>query len=182
MDDVRGGELAGLHLIDIGASRIAYVGGPDWIRQCTDRHAGLVRATEQAKQSVEILHVRVPALTWRAGYEAVPQLMDARPDALFCANDVVAIGVLRGLIERKVHVPKDIAIVGYDDIDFASSSTVPLSSIRQPAYQIGKTSASLLLEEATSSGHAHQQVLFRPELIARASTKRLTRGRTKAVL
>ncbi len=81
------------------------------------------------------------------------------------------VGVLRGLLERKVDLPSEVSIVGYDDIDFASSAAVSLTSIRQPAYQIGQGSASLLLEEVSPTKmHAHQQVLFRPELVEREST------------
>jgi LacI family transcriptional regulator len=177
VDHVRGGELAGRHLAGIGAIRVAYLGGPDWIRQCTDRFTGIKRAVEGAGvagRNRRVTHIRIPALTWRAGYEAVDETLAARPDAVFCANDIVALGVLRGFIERSIRVPHDIALMGYDDIDFASSAAVPLSSIRQPAYQIGKASAALLLEEAKSDtdSHTHQQILFRPELVERNSTRR----------
>jgi LacI family transcriptional regulator len=170
VDDVRGGELAGQHLLSQGATRIAYVGGPRWIRQCADRLRGLEVAIAGAETAATITHVQLGGLSWRAGYDAIEQVMASSPDAVFCANDVVALGVLRGVIEMGLSVPKDLSIVGYDDIDFAASAAVPLTSIRQPAYQIGKTAAALLLDEALDpEGHAHQQVLFRPELILRAS-------------
>lgn len=79
-----------------------------------------------------------------------------------------------GWVENDVHIPKDVPLMGYDDIDFANSAAVPLSSIRQPAYQLGKTSASLLFAEANNvqGEHVHQQILFRPELVVRNSTRR----------
>jgi LacI family transcriptional regulator len=69
-------------------------------------------------------------------------------------------------------VPEDISIVGYDDIDFAAAAAVPLTSVRQPRQQLGRTAARMLLEEAAAGdSHQHQQVIFEPELIVRQSTK-----------
>ena len=76
------------------------------------------------------------------------------------------------MTERKIKVPADIAIVGYDDIDFAAAAAVPLSSVRQPRQLIGRTAAQLLLEEATGQdGHQHRQVIFEPELEIRRSSQ-----------
>jgi LacI family transcriptional regulator len=71
---------------------------------------------------------------------------------------------------RGLRVPDDIAIIGYDDIDFAAAAAVPLSSIRQPREQLGRTAAQLLLEEVTDRAHRHRHVVFQPELVVRAST------------
>ena len=69
-------------------------------------------------------------------------------------------------------VPEDLAVVGYDDIEFAEAAAVPLTSVRQPRELLGRTAARLLLEEASGeAAHAHQQVRFRPELVVRASTR-----------
>jgi len=88
-----------------------------------------------------------------------------RPDAVFCVNDLLAVGVLQGLmLLGGVRVPEDVALIGYDDIAFASAAVVPLSSIRQPSALIGATAVELLLEQEP------RQVLFQPELVVRAST------------
>jgi LacI family transcriptional regulator len=174
VDDVRGGELAGEHLLGLGRRRIVYVTGPDTIRQCADRGAGLRRAVATAgvDPGAAIRRVEIPALNGDEGHKATDRVLaDGWPDAVFCANDVVALGVLRGLLEAGRSVPDDVALVGYDDIEFAATAAVPLTSVQQPAQQIGRTAATLLLEEISNpDGHAHQQVLFRPELIARRST------------
>ena len=70
-----------------------------------------------------------------------------------------------------LRVPDDLAIVGYDDIEFAAAA-VPLTSVRQPRRQLGRRATELLLDEATNPDHHHQQVLFTPELVARDSTRR----------
>ena len=73
---------------------------------------------------------------------------------------------------RRIRVPDGVAIVGYDDIDFAAAAAVPLSSVRQPRHQLGRTAAQLLLEEALGTGtHQHRQVVFEPELVVRASSQ-----------
>jgi LacI family transcriptional regulator len=79
-------------------------------------------------------------------------------------------GVLRALLLAGVHVPGDVALIGYDDIEFAAAAAVPLSSIRQPMYQLGRIATEMLLDECDNPvGHAHQQVMFQPELVVRES-------------
>ena len=93
-----------------------------------------------------------------------------RPTAAFCANDITALGLLQHAIGAGWRVPADLAIVGYDDIEFASAAAVPLTSVRQPREELGRTAAQLLLAESTDEAHLHQRVIFQPELVARAST------------
>uniref|UniRef100_UPI0039F08495 substrate-binding domain-containing protein n=1 Tax=Sinomonas sp. G460-2 TaxID=3393464 RepID=UPI0039F08495 len=94
-----------------------------------------------------------------------------RPDAILAGNDLVAIGALQVLMgEGGLRVPEDMAIVGYDDIDFASAAVVPLSSVRQPRELIGQTAVRILREEAENPSLAPRNLLFEPELVVRAST------------
>ena len=170
VDDVAGGELAGAHLLERGHRRITYVTGPLSLRQCKDRLTGLRRAVGG---DVEVDVVEVPALKARHGYEAARKLFDdgADPTAVFCANDLLALGVLRAAVSTGRRVPDDIALLGYDDIDFAADAAVPLSSVRQPTLRIGRTAARLLVEECDHpDSHTHQQIMFRPELVVREST------------
>lgn len=170
VDDRRGGEIAGSHLLAAGRRRIAWVTGPTGIRQTAERAAGLDDAVRMAGVGV-VRTVVLPALRGAAGHDAVPEILRCRPDAVLCANDVVALGVLRGLLAAGVDVPGDIALVGYDDIEFAATAAVPLTSVRQPARALGRSAAALLLEELTApDSHRHQQVLYTPELVIRAST------------
>jgi DNA-binding LacI/PurR family transcriptional regulator len=100
---------------------------------------------------------------------------------VFCANDLLALGVLQEMTMRGVRVPHDVAIVGYDDIDFAAAAAVPLSSVRQPREQLGRAATRLLLEEANDPHrHQHRHVVFRPELVVRESSSRATRWATRA--
>ncbi|XKG42146.1 substrate-binding domain-containing protein [Microbacterium marinum] len=94
-----------------------------------------------------------------------------RPDGVFCANDLLAVGVLQGAgILGTLRVPEDIALVGYDDIDFAQATVVPLTSVRQPARAIGAAAVDALFAALADPDAAPQRVRFRPELVVRAST------------
>ncbi|GAA4624616.1 LacI family DNA-binding transcriptional regulator [Actinoallomurus vinaceus] len=174
VDDVAGGDLAVAHLLARGAERLAYVTGPLAIRQCTDRRKGARRALRAAGLPARALEdVVVPEMNASGGALAAEKLLSGElPDAIFCANDLLALGVLRALSQAGVRVPDDVSLIGYDDIEFSSAAAVPLSSIRQPTYQLGKIATELLLDECDSpTGHAHQQIMFQPELVVRESSR-----------
>lgn len=182
VDDVEGGHLAVSHLLETGRRRIAFVGGPLSIRQVADRLEGARRALA-AVPSATLEVIELDALTVLRGREAGEMLAhrapDERPDAVFCANDLLAVGVLQGTaILGDIRVPDDLALIGYDDIDFAQSTVVPLSSIRQPAREIGATAIDLLLATLGDLEAPAQNVRFRPELVVRASTTILTEEST----
>ena len=112
----------------------------------------------------------------RAGAQIAALPPGRRPTGVFCANDLIALGLLQEMTLCRIAVPGDIAIVGYDDIDFAAAAAVPLSSVRQPRQQLGRTAARLLLEETMEPArHTHQQVMFKPELEIRQSSQNLIR-------
>jgi LacI family transcriptional regulator len=176
VDDVAGGELAVGHLLAGGARTVVFVTGPAALRQCADRRKGALRALRTAGLGREALReLVVPAMNARSGGQAARRLLDEGPlpDAIFCANDLLALGVLRTLVQSGVKVPADVALIGYDDIEFSAAAAVPLSSVRQPTYQLGRIATELLLEECDDpDGHAHQQVMFQPELVVRDSSRR----------
>ncbi|MFS0866587.1 LacI family DNA-binding transcriptional regulator [Microbacterium sp. 179-B 1A2 NHS] len=175
VDSVAGGRLAVDHLIETGRRRIAFVGGPFDIRQVNDRLAGARAAAENAGAQVDLDVIATEAMTVDEGAAAGARLL-ARPrrdwpDALFAANDLLALGLLQALVvDGRASVPGDIAIIGFDDIPFAAAAAVPLSSIRQPSRMIGRTALRIVLEEADDPDSIPRQTVFPPELIVRAST------------
>ncbi|WP_085514044.1 substrate-binding domain-containing protein [Plantibacter flavus] len=179
VDDVAGGRLAVEHLIGLGRRRIALVGGPSSLRQVVDRLAGARQAVDAASAAgaeVTLEVVETTALTVLQGRSAGETIRnrprDEWPDAVFAANDLLAMGVLQAFsMLGSVRVPDDIALIGYDDIDFASAAVVPLSSIRQPSALIGHTAVELLLREADAGARrVPEQIVFQPELVVRQST------------
>jgi len=176
VDDVVGGELATGHLLGLGHRRIIFVGGPLSTRQVADRLAGARSAAAKAgvgEKSIRL--IETPGLNFAAGRQAGAEIAGMstsdRPTAVFCANDLIALGVLQEMTRRHLRVPQDLAIVGYDDIDFAAAAAVPLTSVAQPRTQLGRAAAELLIEEVEGPGaHQHRQVIFEPDLLVRDST------------
>jgi len=176
VDDVLGGKLAANHLLALGHRRIAFVSGPLSIRQCADRRQGARQAIKEAGLDPRQVLIEIPATAQNAsaGEQCIEALLthESRPTAAFCANDLLALGVMRGLIQRGVKIPDDIALVGYDDVEFAGTLSPALTSIRQPKYQLGRTATELLLDETSGTEeHQHKQIVYQPELIVRASSQ-----------
>jgi LacI family transcriptional regulator len=174
VDDVAGARLAVGHLCSTGRRHIAFVSGPRELRQVRDRLRGAQQAVA-AVAGARLEVVDVPALTVLEGRAVGEQLLERaagqRPDAVFCANDLLAIGVLQALtLINGVRVPEDIALVGYDDIDFARSAVVPLTSVRQPTRDIGVAAIDLLVDAGEDRDDDPEHVLFQPHLVIREST------------
>ncbi|GAA3639833.1 LacI family DNA-binding transcriptional regulator [Microbacterium awajiense] len=175
IDSVAGGRMAAEHLIACGRRRIAFVGGPFDIRQVNDRLAGARAAAENAHVPVSVEVVATEAMTVAEGVAAGARIISrpptAWPDALFAANDLIALGLLQSLIvDGRMLVPDRIAIIGFDDIPFAAAAAVPLSSIRQPSRMIGRTALRIVLEETADPYSIPRQTVFPPELVVRRST------------
>jgi len=173
LDDVAGGELAVRHLLEVGRRRVAFVGGPRHLRQIEERLEGsrrAVAAVEGAGLEVIELDALSVAEGHRAGEAIAARTAAERPDAVFAANDLIAIGMLQALAAAGIRVPDDVALIGYDDIAFARAAVVPLSSVRQPAAQIGASAVRILLAEAAEPGVTPRHVVFQPELVVRQST------------
>lgn len=180
VDDVAGGHLAVSHLIDQGCTRIVFAGGPLQVHQVGDRLRGAQQAVAE-HPGVQLEVITQPDLTVhggrRIGTEIIERRTSSGTDGVFAVNDLVAVGLLQSLtLVHGLALPHEIALVGYDDIDFASATMVPLSSIRQPSVLMGRTAVDLLLDEVAARDAGlpltHQQVVFQPELVVRASSAR----------
>jgi LacI family transcriptional regulator len=136
VDDVKGGRLAVQHLIEQGHRRIGFVGGSATatIQQVRERHEGALQA--MGSRADDLVVIQTPALSIESGRLAAAMVaampVRRRPSALFCANDLLALGALQELSRLGLRVPQDVALVGYDDIGFAEAAVVALSSVRQP--------------------------------------------------
>lgn len=175
VDDVAGGQLATRHLLDAGRRQIVFVGGPARIRQVADRLQGAHAAiSEVPDASLDVvLRDSLSVLEGRAaGNQLLSRPVAQRPDAVFAANDLLATGLLQAFtMLGNIDVPGDTALIGYDDIDFAQASVVPLSSIRQPSHALGQKAVDLLVRERAEGANVQtEQIVFQPELIVRDST------------
>ncbi|MDO5083044.1 MAG: LacI family DNA-binding transcriptional regulator [Arachnia propionica] len=172
VDDVAGGRLAGEHLLASGHRRLAFVGGPVELAQVTNRREGFLAATATTATVIDLPTAALDFDSGRAAAEALIALPEeSRPTGVFCANDMLAIGMLQGFVAHGLRVPADIALVGYDDIDFAAAAAVPLSSVAQPRRDLGRQAAELLLQEISDGDdHRHRRVVLQPQLVSRASS------------
>jgi len=174
VDDVAGGRLAVEHLIAQGRRRIAFVGGPLGLKQVDDRLEGARLAIRASGASVTLEVIATPQLTISAG-GAVGEALTARapnelPDAVFGANDLVALGMVQTFVMAGLRVPDDIAVVGYDDISFAGTAVVPITSIRQPTELMGRTAVEIILEQQDADDPEIRDIVYQPELVVRQST------------
>lgn len=170
VDHVSGGRQAVAHLLERGHRRILFLGDDEHLQQARHRLRGAVEAVAAAGlAAAEVLVTQsLSSLDATGGEEAVLAALDAtgpRPTAVFCINDLVALGVLRALRRRGIGVPNEIAIVGYDDLYWAGELATPLSSVRQPMRQLGWAAADLLLDPGETTSK-----VFEPELVVRASS------------
>jgi LacI family transcriptional regulator len=187
VDDVEGTRLVGEYLLNLGHRRIAVVNGAVSIPWCADRWRGMRLAVRQAGLDPKdvLCHVQVDAQKASEGEGIAPVVMQIPGiSAAFCVNDLLALGLLRGLTQRGVRVPQEMSLVGYDDDDFAEMLSPSLTTVRQEPYQLGYAAGAMLIQGEVAGAHAVGGVdagrwTLAPELIVRESARapRRTSGR-----
>jgi len=180
MDLDGAGYLAGQHLLAMGRKRIGYIGDKFGSIMCELRGRGYRRALEQAGLPVDPdFQFEYPLEgewnDYRSGYAIAERLanLEKKPDAMFVHNDLGALGLLDGLLDRGIRVPEDIAIVGLDDIELAGRARIPLTTVRQPVNRIGSMAVDYILSRLRGEQPQIRQLLP-PELIVRRSSGALT--------
>lgn len=176
VDNEHGGYLAARHLIDTGRRRLAFVGGPDRLEPLLERRLGVERAVEEARGSVSLEEIIVEAVNSPQGRAVGDDIWargaDDRPDGVVAASDLLALGMVQSLSGR-MNIPRDIAIVGYDNNSAVRESVIPISTIAQPGREMGLHGARLLSDEVrsrSSRDHSHEQLVLKPTLIVRGSS------------
>lgn len=172
--DGRGGAAQAVrHLIELGHRDIAFVSPPLNIPQYRQRWEGAESAAS-AESSVRLIRIEIGPLGGNeAGNEAAADLLARHPEitSFFCANDLVALGLMAGLARMGCRVPQDVSVVGFDDVEGALYGVVPLTTVRQPARELGRRATQLMLAETVADGeHRHQHIVFDAELVVREST------------
>lgn len=177
VDDVAGGRIAVEHLLATGRKNIAFVGNLE-MKQVSDRLAGALAALSSLKPEAKLVMFESNEMSIISGRLVGGEILDLpeseRPDAIFASNDLLALGLVQAFVlNGKINIPNEIALIGYDDIPWAEAAVVPLSSIRQPATEIGETAVNLLLDEVeNAAGHEHRQITYQPVLVVRSSSLR----------
>ena len=174
-DDLDGSQQVTQHLLDLGHKRIAYLGSSFSGRTNDQRLSGYKERMQAAGLSVPEGFVHgVQANNPETGRAAVDHFLalPERPTAVFCFNDMLATGVLRGLRRAGLRVPEDCSVAGFDNITFSAYTNPPLTTFNQPKHEIGIQAARLLLELLGPEGESHLRTVraLRGQLLVREST------------
>lgn len=172
VDSAHGAALAVKHLAEGGRKHIAFINGEARTVPAESRQAGYERGLIESHLVHDPLRITHADFTMAGGYTAVDNLFAQNPeiDAIFCANDVIAVGALRRLRELNKQIPKDVAVVGMDDIDLCKVTSPTLTSVSLLAGERGRVAADLLFERLASPELEPRKVTVMPKLIIRESS------------
>ena len=168
-DEAAGGALAMRHTLSCGHRRIAVLSGPQSSSASAARCAGYLAALNDAGAAPFRL-IECP-LTGAAGYDMAVALLSApdRPDAIVCGNDLIALGAIDAVMDAGLSVPKDVAVIGYDDMAFASARPVALTTVHQPLQAMGATAIALLSQRMREPRQSAQTIILPQHLAIRRS-------------
>ena len=170
-----GAELAVDHLVSLGHSKIGYVGGLKHLSVMRERERGYIECLRKHRISITDKYLRLGNNRQDGGYSAVCELLSLSqpPTAILIANNLMTLGGLQAIHESGLEIPVDVSLVGFDDMDWASSLRPALTCVAQPAYEMGSIAATLLLERIHAPDLAKKTILLNTHLVVRASCKDL---------
>lgn len=158
-------------LIQMKHRQIAMVTGPHNFTNARERLAGFKRAMHEAKIPVSPEYIQESNFDKQSGYSKCMTLlrMLPRPTAFFAGNDMIALGILLAIREMGLNCPVDVSVVGFDNLDFAETTSPSLSSVHQPGYQLGATAARILLDRVAGDSGPAKHIVLQTELKIRES-------------
>lgn len=172
-DNVQGGGLAAQYLAELGHRRIGLITGPENTSTSRDREKGFRSGLKEFGLSLPEELRRIGLYSHESGYRLCLELLknSGRPTAIFCANDVIALGALNAAEHARLRVPEDVSILGFDDLRISSWETVQLSTVHLPISHMAELAATMLVEriERTREGPARQEVM-QTHLVERSTT------------
>ena len=171
IDQVRGGYIGLEYLAKLGHASVLWIAGPPHHHQSNQRFVGITQAATEF--GVKLTSMNAPSLDFITGENMAPEIIAAGPlpDAIFAGNDALALGIMNYFHKVGIPVPGQISVLGYDNVSYAESALVPLTTVSQTPYQLGWTMGSqLVFEFDAGEGHVHQHVVFQPKIVERAST------------
>jgi LacI family transcriptional regulator len=169
IDQVRGGYVGLEYLAKLGHKKVLWVSGPAHHHQSNQRFVGISEAAKEF--GVQLSVMSSPSLDFLSGEHIAPQIIEAGlPDAIFAGNDSLALGIMNYFYKQGIKVPEDVSVIGYDNVSYAESALVPLTTVSQTPYQLGFTMGGQMIAEIESKvDHVHQHVIFQPQIVERAS-------------
>ena len=169
VDNVKGSFSAVTHLVRLGHTAVATITGPLNTNVGADRLAGYRRALQERGVPVDEALIAAGDFTEQGGYYAMRRLLAQRPTAVFAASDVMARGAIRAIAEAGLAVPRDVAVVGYDDLPPATMTSPLLTTVRQPIRRLGAKAVETLLDVIAFGAEPARRIIFDTELVIRES-------------
>jgi len=169
VDNVAAAHGAVCHLIQLGYKHIGTITGRMTSTVGIDRKVGYLQAIADQGWDVDEALITEGDFTENGGYLAMKQLLPHNPDAIFAASDTMAIGAIRAVHESGLHVPEDIAFVGFDDLPIASLSDIKLTTIRQPIIQFGAKAVETLIDLVENGIKPFRRIIMDTDLVIRDS-------------
>ncbi len=170
IDNQKGSSIVVDYLLSLGHRRIGCIVGPQGLKSNKIRLKGYIDELEKNGIRPDTDLIYEGDFRYQSGYTGALELLPRRPTAIYCHNDMMAYGAMKALREKNLRIPDDISVVGFDDIFFSQHMDVPLTSIHQPAYQMGQQAGVILLEEIKNHNTEKRHIVFEPKLVVRQST------------
>ena len=172
IDQVRGGYIGLEYLHNFGHKNVLWISGPAHHHQSNQRFVGITLAAKEL--GIRLSTMSSPSLDFISGEQIAPAILalPQLPDAIFAGNDALALGIINFLLKEGIQVPEDVSVLGFDNVTYAESALVPLTTVSQTPYQLGFTMGEQLIGELENNpDHLHQHVVFQPQIVERSSTK-----------
>lgn len=171
------------YVIGMGHRCIGTITGPLHVSNAIERLAGYRRALSEAGLELSPEYVQEGRFERQSGYQKTQTLLRLlpRPTAIFASNDLIALGILGALSDAGLSCPDDVSVVGFDDLEVSSFTNPPLTTVTQPAYQLGASAVTVLLNRMNGSAADRQQIRLQAKLRVRDSVRGIERARSKKV-
>ncbi|MBS3787792.1 LacI family DNA-binding transcriptional regulator [Candidatus Bipolaricaulota bacterium] len=178
VDDIKGGRLAVEHLVELGHEKIGFIGGPDDFSSAQDRRVGFEKVMKEHGLPINRSIVSHAQYTQEAGHNMASAYISKQDKftAIFCANDIIALGAIEALERDGLVVPEDVSIVGYDNISYASLPRIMLTTVSQPIYTMGYDAAESLIDISENEKEQSIQRELTPKLVVRNTTRKPKSG------
>ena len=171
VNNEKGAYMATEHLLKLGYHKVAIIKGPEGNISSRERFLGYKKAMEDYCELISEGMISEGNFKLGSGYKAAKKLIEKnRPDAIFCVNDVMALGAMAAIREEGLRIPDDIALIGFDDIELANLSRPSLSTVAQPKYETGKIAAELLFKQIEGKLSSGKYYCIEPNLVIRETT------------
>jgi LacI family transcriptional regulator len=169
IDNVAASSVAVSHLIRLGRKRIAMITGPTNSTVGIDRKQGYLKALTDRGREMDPGLIAEGDFTEAGGYYSMQRLLLAKPDAVFAASDMMALGAMRAAREAGMRIPDDLAVVGFDDLPIATIADIQLTTVRQPVVQFGAKAVEVLLDLIENGIDPPRHIIMDTELVIRDS-------------